>query len=51
MSEPGLDFDIGEMAETIRDTTKRFATDKIAPIAAMIDETYVFPRYLWPQMG
>ncbi|HWJ38909.1 MAG TPA: isovaleryl-CoA dehydrogenase [Sphingomicrobium sp.] len=51
MSEPGLDFDIGEMAETIRDTTKRFATDKIAPIAAKIDETDEFPRYLWPQMG
>ena len=51
MSEPGLDFDIGEMAETIRDTTKRFATDKIAPIAAKIDETDEFPRYLWPEMG
>jgi isovaleryl-CoA dehydrogenase len=51
MSEPGLDFDLGEMAETIRDTTQRFAADKIAPIAAEIDEKDEFPRDLWPQMG
>ncbi|WP_341633493.1 isovaleryl-CoA dehydrogenase [Sphingomonas agri] len=51
MSEPGLDFDLGEMADTIRDATQRFATDKIAPIAAEIDQTDEFPRHLWPQMG
>jgi isovaleryl-CoA dehydrogenase len=51
MSEAALDFDLGEMAGTIRDTTQRFATDKIAPIAAEIDETDEFPRQLWPQMG
>ena len=51
MSDPGLDFDLGEMADTIRDTTRRFASDKIAPIAADIDEKDEFPRHLWPQMG
>ena len=51
MSEPGLDFDLGEMADTIRDTTRRFASDKIAPIAAEIDEKDQFPKHLWPQMG
>ena len=51
MSEPGLEFDLGEMADTIRDATQRFATDKIAPIAAEIDQTDEFPRHLWPQMG
>src|SRR5829696_5477347 len=51
MSEPGLDFDLGEMGDTIRDTTRRFASDKIAPIAADIDEKDEFPRHLWPQMG
>src|SRR3712207_3948968 len=51
MSAPGLDFDLGEMAETIRDTTSRFAADKIAPIAGEIDEKDEFPRELWPQMG
>jgi isovaleryl-CoA dehydrogenase len=51
MSTPTLDFDLGEMAETIRDTTQRFATDKIAPIAAEIDGADRFPIELWPQMG
>ena len=47
MTDRGLDFDLGEMADTIRETTERFARDKIAPIAAEIDETDVFPRELW----
>ena len=51
MSMPGLEFDLGEMADTIRDTTRRFSDDKIAPIAAEIDRTDEFPRHLWPQMG
>ncbi|WP_205481052.1 acyl-CoA dehydrogenase family protein [Sphingomonas arenae] len=51
MSTPTLDFDLGEMAETIRDTTQRFATDRIAPIAAEIDLHDRFPIELWPQMG
>ena len=51
MTEATLDFDLGEMADTIRETTRRFSVDKIAPIAAEIDETDEFPRQLWPQMG
>src|SRR5690349_24052857 len=51
MTEATLDFDLGEMADTIRETTRRFSDDKIAPIAAEIDETDEFPRQLWPQMG
>src|SRR3954464_8430621 len=51
MSEATLDFGLGEMADTIRETTQRFASDKIAPIAAEIDETDEFPQSLWPQMG
>jgi isovaleryl-CoA dehydrogenase len=46
-----LDFALGEMADTIRETTKRFATDRIAPIAARIDAEDAFPRDLWPDMG
>jgi len=48
---PGLEFDLGEMADAIRETTERFARDKIAPIAAEIDEEDRFPIELWPQMG
>src|SRR5881398_2548457 len=51
MTDATLDFDLGEMADTIRETTQRFAAEKIAPIAARIDETDEFPQDLWPQMG
>jgi len=47
-----LDFALGENADMIRDTTKRFATDKIAPLASKIDADDWFPREeLWPAMG
>ena len=48
---PSLEFGLGETADAIRETTARFAADKIAPIAAEIDQTNSFPRQLWPQMG
>ncbi len=46
-----LDFALGETADMIRETTQRFATDKIAPLAAKIDADDWFPRELWPAMG
>ncbi len=48
---PTLEFGLGETADAIRETTARFAADKIAPLAAQIDESNTFPRELWPQMG
>ena len=49
---PDFDFALGEMADMIRDTTRRFATDRIAPLAARIDAEDWFPRdELWPAMG
>jgi isovaleryl-CoA dehydrogenase len=48
---PSMDFALGETADAIRDTTARFAADRIAPIAARIDETNEFPRELWAPMG
>ncbi len=48
---PDFDFQIGEMGEQIRDLTRRFAADKIAPIAAKIDAEDWFPVELWPEMG
>ena len=47
MTEP-LDFALGEMADAIRDTTARFAADRIAPIAQKVDEEDWFPIELWP---
>ncbi|QDZ08138.1 isovaleryl-CoA dehydrogenase [Sphingomonas panacisoli] len=46
-----LDFGLGENADMIRDTTRRFAADQIAPLAAKIDHDDWFPRDLWPAMG
>ncbi|HEY5006605.1 MAG TPA: isovaleryl-CoA dehydrogenase [Caulobacteraceae bacterium] len=48
---PSLDFDLGETADAIRETTARFAADRIAPLAAEIDRTNTFPRHLWEPMG
>ena len=39
-----LDFALGENADMIRATTKRFVTDKIAPLATKIDADDWFPR-------
>jgi isovaleryl-CoA dehydrogenase len=47
-----FDFDLGESADMIRETTRRFATDKIAPLAKKIDADDWFPRdELWASMG
>jgi len=46
-----MDFGLGETADAIRETTRRFAADRIAPLAAAIDISNDFPRQLWPQMG
>ena len=48
---PDFDFALGETADMIRDTTRRFAADRIAPLAAEIDTNDRFPRELWPEMG
>src|SRR6516225_9766257 len=48
---PMLEFHLGEVADAIRETTARFAADKIAPLAAQTDAENSFPRELWPQMG
>lgn len=46
-----LDFRLGETADMIRDTTARFARERIAPIAADVDKHDRFPVELWPAMG
>src|SRR3546814_13745590 len=49
--DQSLDFALGENADLIRETTARFAADRIAPLAAKIDAEDWFPRDLWPEMG
>ncbi len=42
---------INEEIDLLRDTVRRFAEERIAPLAAEIDETNTFPRDLWPELG
>jgi isovaleryl-CoA dehydrogenase len=46
-----MDFALGDVADAIRETTTRFAAERITPIAAEVDASNVFPRHLWPEMG
>ena len=48
---PAFDFDLGSEIEMLRDSVRGFAAAEIAPLAAEIDRTDVFPRQLWPKMG
>ena len=46
-----MDFGLGATVDAIRETTTRFAADRIRPIAAQTDASNIFPRALWPEMG
>jgi len=47
----GLDFDLGEEIDMLRDSVRRFAEGEIAPRAAAIDRSNDFPADLWRKMG
>jgi isovaleryl-CoA dehydrogenase len=51
VATPEFDFQLGENAEMIRETTRRFADERIAPMAGKIDAEDWFPTELWPEMG
>ena len=46
-----FNFDLGDIADQLRDTVQSYTSDRIAPIADEVDRTDEFPRYLWPEMG
>ncbi|MCX2695453.1 MULTISPECIES: isovaleryl-CoA dehydrogenase [Ochrobactrum] len=47
----GMNFGLGEEIEALRDTVRRFAESRIAPLAADIDRKNAFPMHLWRELG
>ncbi len=46
-----MNFGLGEEIEALRDTVRRFAAERIAPVAAETDRGNDFPAHLWQEMG
>ena len=46
-----LSFGLDEDIEALRDLVRRFAQEKIAPLAADIDRNNEFPAHLWKEFG
>ena len=51
MNLPGLNFQLGEEIDALRDAVHAFAQGEIAPRAAEIDRNDQFPVDLWRKMG
>lgn len=47
----GLDYQLGDDINALRETVKAFANAEIAPRAAELDRTDQFPMDLWQKMG
>ena len=48
---PGLNFQLGEDIDALRDAVREFAQTEIAPRAAEIDRTDQFPMDVWQKFG
>jgi isovaleryl-CoA dehydrogenase len=47
----GLNFELGETVDILRESVATFVAREIAPRAAEIDRSNEFPRELWPELG
>jgi isovaleryl-CoA dehydrogenase len=51
MYDKSMNFALGEDIDALRASVRRFATERVAPIAADVDKTNQFPSHLWKEMG
>ncbi|MDF3855537.1 isovaleryl-CoA dehydrogenase [Paracoccus sp. P2] len=51
MFTAGMQFDLGEDVNALRDTVHRWAQERVKPIAAEVDRSNAFPNELWREMG
>lgn len=51
MFEAGLNFAFSEEINALRESVRRFATERIAPLADEVDRKNAFPMPLWREMG
>ncbi len=51
MYDKTLNFGLGEDIDSLREMVRRFAQERIAPIAADIDRSNEFPAHLWQELG
>ncbi len=51
MYESGLTYATNSDTEMLRESVRRFARERVAPLAAEIDESNQFPKQLWKEMG
>ena len=47
----GMEFDLGEDVNALREMVHGWAQDRVAPLAAETDRSNAFPNQLWPEMG
>ncbi|HRM74410.1 MAG TPA: isovaleryl-CoA dehydrogenase [Paracoccus sp. (in: a-proteobacteria)] len=51
MFTAGMEFDLGEDVNALRDMVHRWAQERVKPLAAQTDRDNAFPNELWPELG
>jgi len=51
MNDPGLNFDLGDTIDSLRDAIASFCAAEVTPRAARIDSDNLFPHDLWQKLG